>query len=85
MESTRYDLDYRTPGYGSRLEGHSLFLSKVQSLIKEEGIENFTCDITDVNGISSSSSIDYGIRDINAFPLRHAKRYISAITEQSLA
>nr|WP_159466123.1 DUF6685 family protein [Scandinavium goeteborgense] len=82
--SRSYTLDYRKPGYERRLESHSLAVPEVKQLIHEDVIHDFTCDITDIRGISASKSGEHDIRDIDDFPLLRSPELAEPVTEEHL-
>ncbi|EPR9734490.1 hypothetical protein ACU973_004187 [Enterobacter bugandensis] len=65
FHSRPWTIDYRKPGYQRRLESHSLAVPEVQKLISKETVPHFSCDITDIWGISASKSMEHDIRDID--------------------
>lgn len=79
-----YTLDYRKPGCDRRLEGYQLALPEVEHLIREVVISDYSCDITDIQGISASKSGEYDIRDIDEFPILRCPDWAEPVTEEHL-
>lgn len=79
-----FTIDYRKPGYNRRLESHSLAVPEVENLVKEETIPDFSCDITDIKGISASKSEGHDIGDIDEFPVLRCPEFIEPVTAQHL-
>lgn len=69
FHSRHWTIDYRKSGCQRRLESHSLTVPEVQQLISKENVPHFSCDITDIRGISASKSMGHDIRDIDEFPI----------------
>lgn len=84
IHSRPWTIDYRKPGYQRRLESHSLAVPEVQQLIRKENIPHFSCDITDIRGISASKSMDHDIRDIDEFPVLRCRELAEPVTEEHL-
>ncbi|WP_337459566.1 DUF6685 family protein, partial [Salmonella enterica] len=45
---------------------------------------HFSCDITDIRGISASKSMDHDIRDIDEFPVLRCRELAEPVTEEHL-
>ncbi len=63
-DSRQCTIDFYKPGYYRGLERCHLVVPEVQNLISKEDIPHFSCDITDIQGISASKSEMYDIGDI---------------------
>lgn len=79
-----YILDYRKPGYDRRLESHDLPVPEVEQLVREEVVLGFSCDITDIRGISASKSDEHDITDIDEFPMRRCPSFVEPVTADHL-
>ncbi|WP_368483543.1 DUF6685 family protein, partial [Salmonella enterica] len=84
FHSRPWTIDYRKPGYQRRLESHALAVPEVQQLIRKENVPHFSCDITDIRGISASKSMDHDIRDIDEFPVLRCRELAEPVTEEHL-
>lgn len=82
--SRPYTLDYREPGYNRRLESNPILVPEVEQLIHEEIIPDFSCNITDIRGISASKSGEHDIRDIDEFPPLRCPELAEPVTEERL-
>ncbi|HHN6585606.1 TPA: DUF6685 family protein, partial [Escherichia coli] len=56
----------------------------LEQLIRKENIPHFSCDITDIRGISASKSMDHDIRDIDEFPVLRCRELAEPVTEEHL-
>ncbi|EPV1168924.1 DUF6685 family protein [Escherichia coli] len=72
------------PGYYRGLERCHLVVPEVQNLISKEDIPHFSCDITDIQGISASKSEMYDIGDIYEFPLLRCPGLVTPVNEEHL-
>jgi hypothetical protein len=84
FHSHPWTIDYRKPSCQRRLESHSLAVPEVQQLISKENVPHFSCDITDIRGISASKSMDHNIRDIDEFPMLRCRELAEPVTEEHL-
>ncbi|WP_253299633.1 DUF6685 family protein [Citrobacter cronae] len=84
FHSRPWTIDYRKPGYQRRIESHSVAVPEVQQLISKENVPHFSCDITDIRGISASKSMDHDIRDIDEFPVLRCRELTEPVTEEHL-
>ncbi|HEJ7033264.1 TPA: DUF6685 family protein [Serratia marcescens] len=84
FHSRPWTIDYRKLGYLRELESHSLAVPELQQLISKEDVPHFTCDITDIRGISASKSMEHDIRDIDAFPILRCRELAEPVTEEYL-
>lgn len=84
FHSRPWTLHYRSPGYLHRLESFPLGVPEVQQLIRKEYIPLFSCDITDIRGISVSKSMEHDIRDIDEFPIIRCREMAEPVTEEHL-
>lgn len=82
--SRPYTLDYRKPGYDRRLESHDLPVPEVEQLVREDIVRTFSCDITDIRGISASKSGEYDITDIDEFPMKRCASFAEPVTAEHL-
>lgn len=80
-----YSLHYLQPDDDRRLSGDDVLVSELTQLVKEEVIEDFSCDITDVRGIGASKSEDYDIGDIDEFPMIRCPSFVEPVTAEHLA
>lgn len=84
FHSRPWTLHYRRPGYLNRLESIPLAVPEVQQLIRKEYIPHFSCDITDIRGISASKSMEHDIYDIDEFPIMRCREMAEPVTEEHL-
>lgn len=61
-----------------------MVVPEVQNLISKEDIPHFSCDITDIQGISASKSEMYDIGDIYEFPLLRCPGLVTPVNEEHL-
>ncbi|MED0168972.1 hypothetical protein RCU48_08270 [Escherichia marmotae] len=83
-DSRQCAIDFYKPGYCRGLERCPLVVPEVQNLISKEDIPHFSCDITDIQGISTSKSEEYDIGDIYEFPLLRCPGLVTPVNEEHL-
>ncbi|MCJ7964412.1 hypothetical protein MUW41_20990, partial [Escherichia coli] len=83
-DSRQCTIDFYKPGYYRGLERCHMVVPEVQNLISKEDIPHFSCDITDIQGISASKSEMYDIGDIYEFPLLRCPGLVTPVNEEHL-
>ncbi|WP_255483394.1 DUF6685 family protein [Cedecea sp. P7760] len=82
--SLPYALDYRKPGANHSMDADCLPVAEVAQLIREETIDRFNCDISDINGLSASKSHDSDIVDIDEFPHKACVELVEPVSAEHL-
>ncbi|WP_210512536.1 DUF6685 family protein [Pantoea ananatis] len=66
------------------MEKDQLAVSEITGLVQEETIENYSCNLTDIAGMSSSGNNISSAKDMEEFALMYCPDFIKPVTESRL-
>lgn len=82
MAPARSDwLEVFQPDFHGRMNRTMVNFFETEPLIKEEIITDYTCDIQDIHGMSSTHDSEHGIAEIDDFPGHESSVHTEPVTE----
>ncbi|WP_342656114.1 hypothetical protein GKC68_00065 (plasmid) [Pantoea sp. RSPAM1] len=77
-------IEYFQPDPSGSMEKEQLALSEITGLVQEETIENYSCNLTDIVGMSSSGNNISSAKDMEEFAQMFCPDFIKPVTESRL-
>jgi len=77
-------IDYFQPDPSGSMEKEQLAVSEITGLVQKETTENYSCNLTDIAGMNSSSSNISSAKDMEEFAQMFCPDYIKPVTESRL-
>lgn len=77
-------IEYFRLSPSGNMEKEQLAVSEITGLVQEETIENYSCNLTDIAGMNSSSSNISSAKDMEEFAQIFCPDYIKPVTESRL-